>query len=167
MSDTMYDYIFEQPEALRRVFEYREEDGQTFVKQYSKGKPKRVYLTWKRFLVERGKGGGACDGEDVKSGSDARCIFGHSKALGRECFSDFYFSGWKFYEYSTGHSTVFQISSYSSYRDGNVRRECDYRSCSDPVWGRKGRAKDQRICEYIFSSVLSWAGSRKEVWKYL
>ena len=44
MSDTMYDYIFEQPEALRRVFEYREEDGQTFVKQYSKGKPKRVYL---------------------------------------------------------------------------------------------------------------------------
>ncbi len=44
MSDTMYDYIFEQPEALRRVFEYREEDGQTFVKQYSKVKPKRVYL---------------------------------------------------------------------------------------------------------------------------
>lgn len=44
MSGTMYDYIFEQPMALRRVFDHRKEDAAVFTRLFQKSKPGRIYL---------------------------------------------------------------------------------------------------------------------------
>lgn len=44
MSGTMYDYIFEQPDALKRVLEHREEDAAVFVNLFRKNRPRRIYL---------------------------------------------------------------------------------------------------------------------------
>lgn len=44
MSGTMYDYFFEQPEALRRVFDHRKEDAAVFVNLFRKSRPGRIYL---------------------------------------------------------------------------------------------------------------------------
>lgn len=44
MSSTMFDYIFEQPEALRRVFDHRKEDAEVFTNLFRKSRPGRIYL---------------------------------------------------------------------------------------------------------------------------
>lgn len=44
MSNAMYHYIFEQPDALRRVWEHRQEDAQVFVQLFKEKKLTRIYL---------------------------------------------------------------------------------------------------------------------------
>ena len=44
MSETMLDYIREQPSALRRVLEHRREDTKPFVEDFLQIRPDRIYL---------------------------------------------------------------------------------------------------------------------------
>ncbi len=44
MNDTMYDYILEQPEALKRVWDFRKEDTVVFTQMLEKNKPDRIFL---------------------------------------------------------------------------------------------------------------------------
>ena len=44
MGATMYDYIFQQPDALKRVFAHRKEDAAVFVRLFRENRPDRIYL---------------------------------------------------------------------------------------------------------------------------
>ena len=44
MGETMYDYIFQQPDALKRVFAHRKEDAAVFVRLFRENRPDRIYL---------------------------------------------------------------------------------------------------------------------------
>lgn len=44
MNDTMYDYILEQPEALKRVWEHRKKEAGIFAKLFQESMPNRIFL---------------------------------------------------------------------------------------------------------------------------